>query len=475
MNTQHLVDDVYLSKHRLLAGDLSAPVALCALWKDLTKVNFGDDARSQLALVGNLYTLRGIGLMLRGLWRLPTLRHIIVWGPDTQHTGEALLQLWAEGLSDGHTVNGTEVEVDPALPREAIDHLRAHVELHDLRKARKLDAVLGLASTLEPTPPHAEPQTFPEADQPTPDSLPSLGTGFIVSGARVADAWSLILDRVLRFGVLKDSQYGIPQRELLNLTTLVTDEDPDAPHLPDYLPLSAEDLARYTPSVTEDTPPDGISYTYGNRLRSHFGFDQVEMMVDKLADAPHTRRATAVLWDPTLDPSLDTPPCLTQVVASVVGERLFFTYVARSQDMFGAWPQNTLAMRRVQADMAARLGLAVGPLTSLTISAHLYAHDWTRAEEVVAARQKAHCALTLDPQGNVLVRVEEGHIVVELLDPDGQQILWHTEGTTSRDLGNQIAALGLASLAAHYVYIGRQLQRAEDALRRGEAFIQDRA
>jgi thymidylate synthase len=475
LNSLHLVDDVYLSKHRLLAGDLTAPVALCALWKDLTKVTFDDHARSQLALAGNLYTLRGIGLLLRGLWRLPSLRHVIIWGPDTLHTGEALLNLWAEGISDGHTVNGTEVELDPALPRDAIDHLRAHVQLHDLRKQRNLDSVMELATTLEPASPHATPQTFPEPDIPTPDTLPSLGTGFRVSAPRVADAWSLILDRVLRYGAVKDSQYDMPQRELLNLTTIVTDEDPNVPHLPDFLPLSAEALARYTPSITEGTPPDGISYTYGHRLRGHFGLDQVDMMVDKLAAAPHTRRATAVLWDPRTDPALDTPPCLTQVVASVVGERLFFTYVARSQDVFGAWPQNTLAMHRVQADMAARLGLAVGPITSLTISAHLYAHDWTQAEEVVSMREKAHHTLSFDPQGNILIRVEDGQIVVELLDPGGLHILWHTSGTDSRDLGNQIAASGLASLPAHYVYVGRELQRAEETLKRGETYIQDKA
>jgi thymidylate synthase len=470
-----LIDDVYLEKHRLTAGDLGAPVALCALWKDLSKVPLDDPAQARLALVGNLYTPRGVSMLLRGLWRLPTVRHVVIWGPDTQRTGEALLRLWADGVSDGHLVNGTEVELDPALPREAIDHLRAHVELHDLRKERSLDAALELAATFQAASPHAEPQTFPESEIPTPDTLPSLGSGFRVSAPRVADAWSRILDRALRYGVVKESEYSIPQRELLNLTAVVSAEDPNAPHLPDYLPLSADDLARYTPSVAEGTPPDGLSYTYGHRLRGYFGVDQVEMMVEKLSAAPHTRRATAVLWDPRNDPALDTPPCLTQVVTNAVNGRLFLTYMARSQDVFGAWPQNTLAMRQVQAGIAGRLGLELGPITSLTVSAHLYAHDWPRAEEVVKRREKAHRALALDPQGNILIRVEDGQIVVELLDPTGQHILWHASGTDADALSHKVAALGLASLPAHYLYIGRELQRAEDALRCGEIFNQDKA
>jgi thymidylate synthase len=261
----------------------------------------------------------------------------------------------------------------------------------------------------------------------------------------------------------------------LNVLTVITDENPESPHLPDYLPLNRERLQDYLPSIIEDAPADEMSYTYGNRLRGYFGLDQIETMTGLLRRAPHTRRALATLWDPHTDPERDTPPCLTQVVMSVVNDTLFLTYSARSQDIFAAWPQNTLGMRTLQARVAGALGLALGPITSHTVSAHLYEHDWTQAEEIIEQRGRSHQALRFDPQGNFLIRLESGQIVVELLDPSGQQVLWQTHGTDARQLGNEIAALRLASEPAHYVYLGQELQRAEQALQQNAPYNQDRA
>jgi thymidylate synthase len=476
MKSQHSrFDDAYLSRHRLLAGSPDASVAICALWKDLSKVSFTPEYLEQLAIVGNLYTLRGVSLLLRGLWLMPGIRHLVLWGPDTQHTGRALSALWKDGLNADHLIAGTDIPIDPALPAEAIDHLRQHVHLYDYRSARELPALMGLIGPLEPLAAHAEPQSFPATEPEPPRTLPSAGSGWQIRGATVAEAWSRLLDLVMRFGVIKQSQYSIQQREMLNVLTVVTDEDVDHLHLPDYLPLSAESLARYLPSIIDNAPADEMSYTYGNRLRGYFGFDQVDAMTERLRQAPHTRRALATLWDAHSDPDRDTPPCLTQVVLSVVEDRLFLTYSARSQDIFAAWPQNTLGMRTLQARVAQSLGLRLGPITSHTVSAHLYEHDWKQAEQVIERRRSSHEALQFDPQGNFVIRIEGRLIVVELVDPSGQQVVWQTHGTDARQLGNQIAAMHLASDPAHYIYLGRELYRVGEALLTGQPYVQDRA
>lgn len=471
----HFIDDAYLSRHRLLPGNLDATVAICALWKDLSKVTFAPDDLQRLAVIGNLYTLRGLSLLLRGLWLMPGIRHLVLWGPDTQHTGRALSTLWSDGLSVDHLIAGTDTPLDPALPAQAIDHLRQHVHLHDYRSARELPALMALIGQLEPLPPHGDPQMFPATEPELPQTLPSAGSGWHVRAGTVAEAWTRLLDLIMRFGVLKESQYSIRQREMLNVLTVVTDEDPEHLHLPDYLPLSAENLQNYLPSIIENAPPDEMSYTYGNRLRGYFGFDQVDAMTERLRQAPHTRRALATLWDAHTDPDRDTPPCLTQVVLSVVDDRLFLTYSARSQDIFAAWPQNTLGMRTLQARVARSLGLGLGPITSHTISAHLYQHDWKQAEQVIEQRRRAHQALQFDPQGNFVIRIEGRLIVVDLIDPAGQQVIWQTHGADARQLGDEIATMRLASDPAHYVYLGRELYRAGEALRTGEPYVQDRA
>jgi len=456
--------DVYLARHRLIVGNLEANVGLCALWKDLSRVTFGSGLR-QIALVGNLYTARGISLLLRTLWRLPSLRYLVLWGPDTTRTGAALQALWTHGLAEDHRIVGTEVRLDPALPTEAVEALRRAVRLLDLRAVRSVDRVLQIAADLPSLPPHAPPRIFPIPEPTPPETFPSLGAGFTVQGRRVADTWPRLLDLVLRFGTVKPSEQAIPQRELLNITAVVTDEDPEAPYLPDWMGVSREHLAAYLPSVLEADAGAGTAYTYGERLRAHFGLDQVAQLTRRLRRAPHSRRAVAVLWDPACDAEAEHPPCLTQVVANVVGERLFLTYVARSQDLFAAWPQNTLAMRRLQGRLARELGLSPGPLTSFTVSAHLYAHDWERAEEIAARRWRARRGMDRDPQGDFVVRVEGEEIVVELLSPQGDRVLWHRRGRSAEALGREIARLRLASLPEHYVYLGRELQRAEALLR----------
>jgi len=218
-----------------------------------------------------------------------------------------------------------------------------------------------------------------------------------------------------------------------------------------------------------------LSYTYGNRLRGYFGTDQLKTLTDELRRAPHTRRAIAALWDPRKDPNLETPPCLTQLAMNVINEKLCLTYTARSQDMFGAWPQNTLGMRVLQTEVARQLGLTSGPITSHTVSAHIYEHDWNQSRQIVESQRDALKKLEFDPQGNFVIRVEDNQIVVELISPDGESILWQTHGKTSLAIGGKIASLCLASLPSHYVYLGRELQRAEEAIRAGKLYDQGQA
>src|SRR5205823_558138 len=146
-----------------------------------------------------------------------------------------------------------------------------------------------------------------------------------------------------------------------------------------------------------------------------------------------------------------------------------------SQDIFAAWVQDTLGMRMLQARIAKELGVKLGALTNHTVSAHIYEYDWDKAKQIVAKRAAAHQAIRFDPQGNFLIRVEDAQIVVELIDPGGQQVLWRTCGTSSELLAKQIAAMQLASMPDHYIYIGRELQRAEDMLKLGLNYDQGRA
>ena len=57
----------HIARYQLRQGDLGQSVALCALWKDLDKLALTGDELHRFALVGNLYTPRGISILLRTL------------------------------------------------------------------------------------------------------------------------------------------------------------------------------------------------------------------------------------------------------------------------------------------------------------------------------------------------------------------------------------------------------------------------
>jgi len=469
----------HIARYQLRQGDLGQSVALCALWKDLDKLALTGDELHRFALVGNLYTPRGISILLRTLWLLPTIRHLFIWGPDLTNTGDALLRLWQHGVEsdDSHAtyIAGTRIRLDDALPQEAIHALRTGVILLDRRQERRLATLLAEAVALPPLPPHAPPRAFPDPVLTAPQVFPSLQIGFQVQAPRVADAWPQILQLVLRFGNIKPTEYGIEQKEVLGLTTVIHSEDPNVPYLAPFFSFTRDELDAYLPQVLEAILPEGLSYTYGSRLRVHFGKDQLATMIARLKAHWYTRRAVAVLWDPREDAETAHPPCINQLMASVVDGRLHMTYVVRSQDMFAAWPQNTFAILKLQQQIAQAVGLQPGNLSSFSFSAHIYADDWGRAQAVVAGQwERMVRGLELDPQGNFVIAVHDGAIEVELLSPAGDQVLWRARDTRADRLSREIAALRLASLPSHYLYLGRELQRAEEALRRGVPYAQER-
>jgi thymidylate synthase len=464
-----------VQQNLLRTGDLSRSVAVCALWKDLSRALDGQPLDS-VSLVGNLFTSRGISLMLRTLWLVPRIRTLVVWGPDTTHTGSLLFRLWEEGLQGDHNIAGSDVRLDAALPHEAVDHLRRHVRLVDLRSLRDFGSVARAVQELPELPPHAEPRLFSISAVLQPVTLPSLGVGYHVEAQFLVRAWLKALHLVMQFGTVKPSEHRLSQKEILGLTTVVRRETPGTLRLPSFMPVTAQQVEDYVPLVVEDARPEGMAYTYGHRLRSYFRRDQVEEMHDRLRRAWYTRRANAVLWDSANDPDGDNPPCITQVVANVVERRLFLTYVVRSQEMFEGWPLNTAAMLELQRRLAEKQGMEAGPLASFTVSAHLYEDRWPEAERILAEHYRpAVQAFDADPRGNFLIRFEEGRYVAELLSPAGDQVIWHGENEEAYQLGQEIVHLGLASLPEHLLYLGWQLREAAQHAAEGRAYIQGRA
>jgi thymidylate synthase len=221
---------------------------------------------------------------------------------------------------------------------------------------------------------------------------------------------------------------------------------------------------------------DGLSYTYGARLRAFDGtIDQVAALAAELRTAGESRRAVAALWSPAHDPASPNPPCLNLVQARLRAGRLHLTAYFRSHDIYRAWASNAYALRALQGQLAEALAVEAGELAVLSHSAHIYAHDWAAVEELLSQHYRpADPRLLRDPRGSFVIAIEPPTIVVRHYSPAGEH-LQSFRSPSARELGVMLGPyLGEVS---HALYLGRELQKAELALALGrpEAYHQDLA
>jgi len=469
--TKPIVDSWPLHfRDQISIGNLESNVGIVTLWTQREFVARQLDAKLY-AVIGQLYSKKeGINAIIRNCLANKNIRHLIILGSDLNGSGEVLLRL----LRGDATADDIAI-VDKEIPEHSLRELWQSITVHDMRGLRiteigQLNETLKQMQSLKP---YGDAEIFPRADVQAPETFPSERTGFVVRERYIGEAWLRVLQTIMRFGTVRPSHYEQRQREVINLVTVIEDEDPEQPLWWPFYIFSREQLDSYIPQMTTDRAVDGICYTYGERLRKHFGVDQIDKIVDTLKAAQFSRRAVACTWDPQADSSSSEPPCLDLVQALVSDGKLYLTAYFRSNDMFGAWPPNAYALRALQKLVADKLGLPLGPLTTISCSAHLYESDWRRAQKILDEH-----ALQLkrigDPRGNIVIRTEDGMIKVVHLGPDGQPLSTYS-GTTALELASKLALDRTISDAFHMHDIGAELQKAEVALKLGIKYVQDQA
>jgi len=134
-------------------------------------------------------------------------------------------------------------------------------------------------------------------------------------------------------------------------------------------------------------------YCYHQRLTAYprsdgTTMDQLELILDKLAKEPITRRAVATTRVPEIDLFMVSDmPCLGEVQLRAIedeeGRLVLNMHTAwRSRDLFKAWGDNLIGITNLQARLAARLSkktgreVLVGPYSESNGSLHIYGQDY---------------------------------------------------------------------------------------------------
>lgn len=481
----------------LTLGNLSSPVAVCSLWTKQEVLTRALDS-SKYCVLGNLYSKDGINFLIRNILANPRIRFLVVCGKDRASSGTALQNLFRYGTDADHKIIEDGTAMDGEVDNVAIDLLRRSVSLIDMRGESELEVarrISGLELNMAPFSPHA--LVFPR-HVPQVDTFPSEENVFVVRGRFVADVWVKILAKIMTFGRISSTQHSMTQKELLNLISVVEQEDPDRIHWVEWFPFSCDELegrkalggsgyrqltlpffeehrGYYSHVLTPTSAPE-LSYTYGERLFNFEGVNQIQSVINELRATSYSRRAVASLWHPGKDHASPSPPCLDLVQFEVRDGKLHLTAYIRSNDMYRAWPQNAFALRKLQGLVAEQIGgCALGDTITISNSAHVYEDSWDRAKTVVLGHFP-HVDRGLprdgrDPRGDFAIRNEDGQIILEHYSRGGERLATLT-GKTARGLSREL--LTFVSSKDHAFYLGSELQKAETALRQGIKYAQDR-
>jgi thymidylate synthase len=452
-------------------------IAICTLWTlpsrlglDLPRIN----------IVGPLRTRTGLGWLLRGLYLHPVIRNLVLCGKDLSLTADALLALWEEGVGDGNTLPHSGSELYPAMDREAVDLIRQYVRLWDWR-GRSLEEIGRSIGEIPPLSREREPRSFAPVDIPERVAFPSRKTTFPLFAKGLGDGWLQLLNLTLRCGTAKDTSEGDRLAEVLNAVVTVELAGQEEA-LPPFFDFTIDEFEASNRRFTCPSGSEDAGYTYAQRLRSWPWSDQeangrepisqLARVIERLESSHDTRSATLVLLGPADLDRLNDAPCVVSVTFNIVDERLYGTYVLRSEDIHNAWPFDALSLARLQREVAERLGLTVASATFIMHSAHIYERDWERASKTLDRWFKRPLPLQTDPSGLFLFGLDEGRTRAMLITHEADAVLWEGEFPSPEELSWYIVDVMPWLSAQHVRYIGQECASLMRALQEGEDYVQ---
>jgi thymidylate synthase len=402
---------------------------------------------------------------------------------------QCLLDFFLNGYELGRTDTGKDCwiikstvkgYIDIEIPAEALDDLRKNIVYNIKTKIE--DVVKELKFVRDWVAPWAEPRVFPVSEN-APATLPGPTYGHRVEGKTIAETWVKILQRIKTTGVIRPTGYDGQWQELIDLVAIVTNEPKDFyfPE-PNYLPMDREFIKEYIPQVLDDAPQhEGAKYTYGQRLRSWFGKDQIEQVITKLVNEIDAASAVMSLWD-VEDHEKGGSPCLNHIWLRVVNGKLSMTATFRSNDMFSAWPANAMGLRALQehiCDEVARhlsTNLTLGPLITISQSAHIYDDTWDNVNDLI---KKQYTKIInkrdyYDPCGNFLIELENNEIVVRQTTPESGEVVNCFKGMDCLKIAREICAACPSIQPEHIAYIGIELEKAWHCSWNNYEYVQDK-
>ncbi len=174
-----------------------------------------------------------------------------------------------------------------------------------------------------------------------------------------------------------------------------------------------EFIDQYTKIWNDFTNLNGVvNSAYGFRWRQFFGRDQIGLLVKLLEKEPSSRHGVVITWDAAsdgLNPDLKKKnvPCPLSFTVNIIGGRLHFHTIFRSNDMVVGCPFDVAGFALLQRILAARLGVGVGVYSHSISNAHIYDVHYEAARELIS-RQGQENEIELAAQVDWFERASQG-------------------------------------------------------------------
>jgi thymidylate synthase len=468
---------------RLIYGNPKSHVAIVTLWtkaSDVAKKLSADD----YTVIGQLFSAeRGLDPLIRNLLANPQITNIVITGIDYSKSGLVLRDFFERGFYLGKK-DITEREcwrVDSKFPGYIELDIPENV-LNDLRASSAVDWINDMnkfsVSNLKKPEKTRQKMIFPKGEEKIEKKYETEDSAFILRHDSIAGVWLQIIDTILKFGKPGDTHYNSSQLEILNLISVISKEDPNNFHIPEFWDKTR--ITEYIPRVTQDIKTPS-SYTYGSRMRSWFGLDQVQAAIDKLVREPISRAVVINLWDSTKDLTIGGSPCVNHVWLRLREGRLYMTVTIRSNDMFEGYPENAYGLRALQELIRKKVSeklekdITLGDLVINSQSAHVYEDCFEKARAIIGKYYHKYVmpsALQWDPRGSFYVEITDEDIVLHHLSKSNE-VIGAYSGKSAKELRDKLIRDGVVGNTAHAMYLGIELAKAEYALKSGEEYTQD--
>ena len=203
----------------------------------------------------------------------------------------------------------------------------------------------------------------------------------VIETRTLGEGWLEVSRRILEAGT--DATYdGLVTKELAVVTLAVSGPDPEDELIasladPDWL-----DWMRRNFTEPDDVAELGGARSYARRLRDYDGRDQVAWVIEKLRADPETRSATITTFQPLADTTYI--PCVSLLDFWIASRKLELVVYAHSLDFGKKAYGNLVELARLQHEVAAAVGVPVGPLVIHAKSAHVYEPEFEAMRRLTA-------------------------------------------------------------------------------------------